>query len=108
MLFSLFYLWMLPPLFRLGAGWPDWIRIGVSVLLISGPAFWMGMPFPLGIRRLGRRSPSLVPLAWGVNGFFSVISATAATVIALHGGFRMVILLALGLYLLAAALERRF
>jgi len=107
-LFAGCYLWLLPPLFRVGAGWPDWARIGVSILLISGPAFWMGMPFPLGIRRLGRHSPSSVPLAWGVNGLFSVISATAATAVALHGGFRVVILLAVALYLLAAVLERRF
>ncbi len=106
-LFSVGYLGVLPLLFRVGAGWPDAIRVGVSILLISGPAFWMGMPFPLGIGRLGAHAPGAVPLAWGVNGFFSVISATGATVIALHGGFRMVVLAALGAYLLAASIERR-
>jgi hypothetical protein len=79
----------------------------VSILLIGGLAFWMGMPFPLGLKRLGRSCPDFVPLAWGVNGLFSVISAIAATILVLHAGFRAVIVAALGLYLLAAACERR-
>ena len=101
------YLWLLPLVFHAGAAWPAPLRVVVSILLIGGLAFWMGMPFPLGLGRLGRNRPAFVPFAWGVNGFFSVISTTAATILALHGGFRLVIAAALGLYLLAAACERR-
>ena len=104
---SAVYLWLLPLVFRLGAAWPDALRITASILLIGGLAFWMGMPFPLGLKRLGNNRPDFVPYAWGVNGFFSVISSIAATILALHIGFRLVIVLALGLYLLAAACERR-
>jgi len=101
------YLWLLPLLFAEGAVWPVSLRILVSILLIGGLAFWMGMPFPLGLMRLGQSRPDFVPLAWGVNGLFSVISAIVATILALHAGFRMVVLAAIALYLLAAALERR-
>ncbi len=101
------YLWLLPPFFRIAAAWPDAGRMAVSVALIGVPAFWMGMPFPLGLQRLKETAPQQIPFAWGVNGFFSVISAIAAMIAALHAGFRAVILLALGLYLLAATLERR-
>lgn len=104
---SAVYLWLLPLLFRIGSIWPDTLRILTSILLIGGLAFWMGMPFPLGLKRLGNTTPDFVPLAWGVNGLFSVISAIAATILALHAGFRVVIIAALGLYLLAAAIERR-
>jgi spermidine synthase len=104
---SAVYLWLLPLVFRLGAAWPDPLRITASILLIGGLAFWMGMPFPLGLKRLGNNRPDFLPYAWGVNGFFSVISSIAATILALHIGFRLVIVLALGLYLLAAACERR-
>jgi hypothetical protein len=104
---SAIYLWLLPLLFRIGSNWPDALRILTSILLIGGLAFWMGMPFPLGLKRLGKNSPDFVPMAWGVNGLFSVISAIAATILALQVGFRVVILAALGLYLLAAAMERR-
>jgi hypothetical protein len=104
---SAVYLWLLPLAFRLGAAWPDALRIIAAILLIGGLAFWMGMPFPLGLKRLGNNRPDFVPFAWGVNGFFSVISTIAATILALHVGFRLVIALALGLYMLAAACERR-
>jgi hypothetical protein len=104
---SAVYLWLLPLAFRLGAAWPDALRITVAMVLIGGLAFWMGMPFPLGLKRLGNNRPDFVPFAWGVNGFFSVISTITATILALQVGFRLVIVLALGLYLLAAACERR-
>ena len=102
-----FYLLLLPSLFHAGAGWPAGLRVAVSVLLIGALAFWMGMPFPLGLSRLGSTRPDFIPFAWGVNGFFSVISTTAATILALQAGFRLVIAAALALYLLAAACERR-
>jgi hypothetical protein len=104
---SSLYLCFLPLVFRVGAVWPDALRISISIMLIGGIAFWMGMPFPLGLRRLGQSRPDFVPFAWGVSGFFSVISTIAATILALHAGFRIVIVAALGLYLLAAACERR-
>lgn len=104
---SCIYLLLLPPLFQAGAAWPAALRVAVSILLIGGLAFWMGMPFPLGMSRLGTTRPEFIPLAWGVNGFFSVISTIAATILALHGGFRLLTAAALALYLLAAICERR-
>jgi len=78
------------------------VKIAVTVLLISPLGFLMGMPFPLGLHRAAVLSPSLIPWAWGVNGFASVISASLATLIAIHGGFNVLILTAVGLYLGAA------
>lgn len=78
------------------------VKIAVTVLLISPLGFLMGMPFPLGLQRAAVLSPSLIPWAWGVNGFASVISASLATLIAIHGGFNVLILTAVGLYLGAA------
>lgn len=106
-LISVLYLWLLPVVFQAGSAWPAILRSAASILLIGGLAFWMGMPFPLGLKRLGQNRPDFVPFAWGVNGFFSVISTIAATILALHLGFSMVVIAALGLYLLAAACERR-
>jgi hypothetical protein len=78
------------------------VKIAVTVLLTSPLGFLMGMPFPLGLRRASSLSPSLIPWAWGVNGFASVISASLATLIAIHGGFNVLILTAVVLYLIAA------
>jgi spermidine synthase len=102
------FLWLLPLVFRVGAAWSLPLRIVVAIGLIAGLAVWMGMPFPLGLQRLGRHRPDLVPLAWAINGCCSVISTIAATILALHAGFQVVMAVALVLYLVAATMERRF
>ncbi len=71
----------------------------ISLALIAPLAFCMGMPFPLGLRRLAREAPAFIPWAWGINGFASVISAALATLLAIEFGFTVVLLLALLFYL---------
>jgi hypothetical protein len=65
----------------------------------------MGMPFPLGLRRVAEQAPDFVPWAWGINGFASVVSAVLATLLAIHFGFTIVIVLAMIIYIAAAALK---
>jgi uncharacterized protein YjeT (DUF2065 family) len=101
---SLFYLLALDALFDRFAAWPTAARMALSSLLIAPLAGFMGMPFPLALRRLAGRSPGLIPLAWGVNGCASVLSAVLATLLAVHFGFATVVMLALVLYAAAAAL----
>ena len=83
-------------------GLPDAARIALSLLLIAPLAFFMGMPFPLGLARLAEQAPGFVPWAWGINGFASVVSAVLATLLAIEFGFNAVILLALVFYAVAA------
>ncbi len=99
-----FYVGVLPALFEALLPWPDWARIAVAVLLIAPLAFLMGLPFPLGLRRLASEAPSLIPWAWGINGCASVLSAVLATLLAIHFGFGAVVACAIGLYALAAVL----
>jgi hypothetical protein len=99
------YLLVLPSLFAWLIGVADPLRILLSVFLIAPLAFFMGMPFPLGLRRVAADAPDFVPWAWGINGFASVVSAVLATLLAIHFGFTVVIALALLLYLVAAALR---
>jgi hypothetical protein len=99
------YLLVLPPLFDRLIGMADELRILVSVALIAPLAFFMGMPFPLGLRRVAAEASDFVPWAWGINGFASVVSAVLATLLAIHFGFTVVIGLALLLYVAAAALR---
>jgi len=95
----------MPGIFHWGLGYTDSLRIVISVLLIAPLAFFMGMPFPLGLTRLAERSPVLIPWAWAINGCASVISAVLATLLAIDFGFVVVIAAALALYLLAAAVR---
>jgi len=80
----------------------DFSRYVVSILLITPLGFCMGIPFPLGLSRLSRTLPALIPWAWGINGCASVISALLASLIAMQLGFNGLILLAVALYWVAA------
>ena len=76
-------------------------RIGAAVLVIAPPAFLMGFPLPLGLRRVEESAPVLVPWAWGVNGFASVLAPPLATAIALSIGFAAAGAVAVAGYVLA-------
>jgi len=100
------YLLALPPLFRWLMPLGDAAKIAIAVALIAPLAFWMGMPFPLGLERVSQRLPALVPWAWGINGCASVLSAVLATLLAMNVGFTVVVLVAIAVYAAAAAVLR--
>ncbi len=100
-LLALGYLWLLAPLFDRLMSLSDAPKILVAFGLIAPLAFCMGMPFPTGLARVSAAAPQLVPWAWGINGCASLISAILATLLAVHFGFTLVVLLALALYILA-------
>ena len=97
------YVGLLPWVFEAAQGWSTAARLAVALALLGPIGFFLGMPFPLGLKALGARAPSLVPWAWGINACASVVSASLATFIALHIGFTPVLGCALVLYALAAA-----
>lgn len=102
------YYFFLPTVIDRTLGVPVPVKVPLAVALIAPPAFLMGMPFPMGLKRLARGSPGGIPWAWGINGFASVVSALAANLAAIHLGISAVIGLGAGLYLLAAAAARRW
>lgn len=82
------------------------LRTAACLGLIAPLAFCMGMPYARALRRLGERDAAVIPWAWGVNGFASVVAAILATLLAVHLGFTAVVIIAIALYLLAAACYR--
>jgi hypothetical protein len=68
-------------------------KIVLSGLLIAIPSFFMGMPFPIGLKIVNNIRKSNVPWAWGINGSISVISTSLAALIAVELGFMMLMLL---------------
>ena len=94
---------VLPWLFEHAMGLPDAARILIAVALIAPLAFFMGMPFPLGLARVEATEARLLPWAWGINGCASVTAAVLATLLAIHIGFTAVVVAALLLYGAAAA-----
>jgi hypothetical protein len=83
-------------------------RYLTCIILIAPLGFFMGMPFPLGLAKLGELNPALIPWAWGVNGCASVISSILATLIAMQSGFTVLIFMAVSLYVTAAWCFPRF
>ena len=84
-------------------GFPLAGRITVAYLFIAPLATFMGMVFPLGLKRLGLAQPQFIPWAWSANGFTSVLAILFAQVMAMRWGFDAVVWLAIGCYGLAAA-----
>ena len=75
-------------------------KIVVVIVLVFPLGFLMGMPFPMGIRKLSD-FPQLIPIVWAANGGMSVIGSIVAIIIAMTLGFSYVFAIAAGLYLLA-------
>ena len=101
-LIALAYLLLLAPIFDHFIASSDPVKIVVSVVLIAPLAFFMGMPFPLGIERLSRNQPRLIAWAWAINGFASVVGAILTSCLAIAIGFNAVILLAIAVYMVGA------
>ena len=82
-------------------------RVLAAVAISGSMAFFMGLPFPSGLRMVDRSARSMLPWAWAVNGFASVVGAVGGTCLAMSIGFRALVALAIGLYILAALIAPR-
>jgi spermine/spermidine synthase len=82
----------------LGLGLP-W-RVIISAGLVAPLGLVLGMPFPLGLVAVGAGAPALVPWAWGVNGFFTVIGSVIAMLLGMMFGFSTVLMVAGACYVM--------
>jgi hypothetical protein len=83
-------------------------RILVALLLIAPLGVLLGLSFPTGLRVVANEAPVLVPWAWGVNGFCTVIGTTVALILGMACGFTAVLMIAGLCYAIAlAAMLRR-
>ncbi len=96
---------LLTPILTVTIQYQFLIKFIIALILIAIPSFFMGMPFPFGIRILHYSDTKQIPWAWGINGCLSVIATSLATLVAVESGFRMVIWTAFGLYLVASFLS---
>jgi len=100
-LITVSYIVLLPLLSNTMMLLPEKARIILAFILAAPLAFFMGMPFPLGLATVQLKSPHLIPWAWGVNGCASVLSAILAVLLAIEIGFNGVMLCAVALYVIA-------
>jgi hypothetical protein len=83
-------------------GLPQVARIGVTALSLLPLALLMGMPFPLGLKRLASAGSGQVALAWAVNGVATVVGSVSATALATLLGFNAVLIVGAVVYGIAA------
>ena len=102
---GLLYILLLDNLLVATEGWMLPARMSM-VMCVTGPlAMLMGMMFPLGLKRVGKEQAALIPWAWSVNGFTSVLAALLAPLLAMHWGFDAVLWSAAACYTAAALLS---
>lgn len=77
------------------------VKILISIVLIGITGFFLGIPFPAGIKYLSEGRQADIPWAWAFNGYFSVISTALATIISVETGFVWVLFLAAITYVVA-------
>lgn len=77
------------------------VRAMVTGLIIFPLAFFMGMPFPAGLREASQSAPEVVPWAVGINSCASVIASIATIILAMGVGFSAVMGIGLAIYGLA-------
>ncbi|HUB10455.1 MAG TPA: hypothetical protein VMB34_00740 [Acetobacteraceae bacterium] len=91
----------LQPLMLATLDWPFMARIGLVLAVLAPVSLALGLPFPLGLSRLGESGA--LPWAWGLNGAFSVVATPLANLIAREAGLNELMLLAGMLYVAALA-----
>lgn len=63
-------------------------RIMIASLLMILQGFFMGMPFPRGLKLIGENGKSeIIPIMWGVNGAASVVGSVSSIILSMSIGF---------------------
>jgi len=88
-------------------GWTLVQRGFVTLALVAPLGFFMGMPFPTGIRRVSEHARGAVPWMWAVNGGATVFGSVLAIVLAIWGSFTLVLSTAALGYVLALLVSMR-
>jgi len=101
------YLLLLDHWLGLTQGASLFLRFFIVGATIAPLSLAMGFMFPLGLGYLAGESPFLVPWAWAVNAFASVLATAGTPLAAMAAGFSFLMFAALTCYLAAAFLFPR-
>jgi hypothetical protein len=103
-LVAIVYILTLPMIFTGLIVLPDWARIAITVALVFPLGWFMGQPFPLGLRLAEREKLGIIPWSWGVNGAASVLGSAFALACAIAIGYRLTLFAGVAVYLVAMSL----
>jgi len=94
------HVFFLTPIFESSISFNWVIRLFLAFSVIAPLAFFMGMPFPLGLSWIKRRFEQDIPWAWGINGCASVIGSIFSILLLMHFGYTVVMFLVIIMYLI--------
>jgi len=77
-------------------------RLGLALAMIAPMGVLMGMPFPAGLKLLGKRRPESIAWAWAANGAASVVGSVGAVMVSLAAGYGWVLGVGAVAYIAAA------
>ena len=84
-------------------GLPIAVKVAMTIAMIAPAGFFMGMPFPTGLRRLEEWHRPSVRWAWALNAAASVLGSVTALVCAIYMGLLQTLIAGGLLYLAALA-----
>ncbi|MBI5375550.1 MAG: hypothetical protein HZA77_08950 [Candidatus Schekmanbacteria bacterium] len=105
-LIVLLYIFILPKIMGYFLGIDILYKIIITVGLLAPLGFFMGMPFPLGIKLLENDSPEIIPWVWGINGATSVLATILSTTVAIIYGFSLALIFGAVTYVISILLVR--
>jgi len=77
------------------------VRLIIAGALVGSIGFLMGMPMPAGIRFLKDSGRPIIPWAWAINGYFTVIGSAISVLLALAFGFAFMFYISAAIYFVA-------
>lgn len=86
------------PVVNATLAWDIRYRAFITIAMVFPLGFFLGMPFPAGVRIVGSWGENLVPWMWGINGLTSVVGSVAAMTMAKLWGFSTVQIIGWGIY----------
>ena len=97
----------LDPLGSLLMRTPMMIRLAITFLLLIPLGFFLGMPFPLGIKTIKNQGRQAIAWAWGMNGLATVVGSLVASVLSILFGFNITLIGAFLCYMGAMLVFRK-
>jgi len=82
------------------------VRIFIAAAMIFPLAFFLGMPFPLGILAIQNKPQGTVAWAWAYNGVFTVAGGIFCAIFSVYFGFQVTMIVAMLAYVLAYFMYR--
>lgn len=95
-------LFLTPVLISSSISLPLTYRLLISTVAIGIIGFFMGLPFPLAISTLSIKHQHYIPMAWAINGFFSVMATPLAVLLSIEFGFSALFMVGIVSYLVAS------